>query len=86
MSVLPRPGERHTRQGLARGQTHSIHDPNEPTQMWSATSFTAMKDKELSHKRGGEENLPVLFGPGCWCGEKYGHDWPGKAEGGPHPR
>lgn len=22
----------------------------------------------------------------CWCGEPSGHDWPGKAEGLPHPR
>ncbi len=30
--------------------------------------------------------LPVLSGPGCWCGEPFGHDWPGKADGAPHPR
>lgn len=23
---------------------------------------------------------------GCWCGQSYGHDWPGKSEGAPHPR
>lgn len=23
---------------------------------------------------------------GCWCGEPYGHDWPDKAAGAPHPR
>jgi hypothetical protein len=22
---------------------------------------------------------------GCWCGDDFGHDWPGKAEGEPHP-
>jgi hypothetical protein len=22
----------------------------------------------------------------CWCGEAPGHDWPGKADGAPHPR
>jgi hypothetical protein len=22
----------------------------------------------------------------CWCGEPYGHDWPGKDERAPHPR
>jgi hypothetical protein len=22
----------------------------------------------------------------CWCGEPYGHDWEGKADGAPHPR
>jgi len=22
----------------------------------------------------------------CWCGQESGHDWPGKADGDPHPR
>jgi hypothetical protein len=22
----------------------------------------------------------------CWCGEQVDHDWPGRAEGKPHPR
>lgn len=22
----------------------------------------------------------------CWCGEPFGHDWEGKADGAPHPR
>lgn len=30
--------------------------------------------------------LAVLAGDGCWCGEPYGHDWAGKADGAPHPR
>ena len=21
----------------------------------------------------------------CWCGQRGGHDWPGKADGEPHP-
>lgn len=29
---------------------------------------------------------PVIAGDGCWCGEPFGHDWPGKADGAPHPR
>ena len=27
-----------------------------------------------------------LAGDGCWCFKPYGHDWPGKAGGTPHPR
>jgi hypothetical protein len=30
--------------------------------------------------------LPVLGSHGCWCGGPYCHDWPGKADGAPHPR
>jgi hypothetical protein len=22
----------------------------------------------------------------CWCGKPQGHDWPGKADGAPHPK
>lgn len=29
---------------------------------------------------------PLTGGGGCWCGQSYGHDWPGKADGEPHPR
>jgi hypothetical protein len=28
----------------------------------------------------------VISAGGCWCGQPYGHDWPGKADGAPHPR
>lgn len=31
--------------------------------------------------------LPTLGELGhCWCGEPHNHDWPGKADGAPHPR
>jgi hypothetical protein len=29
---------------------------------------------------------PPLGIDGCWCGGQYGHYWPGKAGGAPHPR
>lgn len=34
-----------------------------------------------------EGNLKVIgdFGR-CWCYREYQHDWPGKADGSPHPR
>lgn len=36
---------------------------------------------------GAKQELPLLgVTGGCWCGEEQGHDWPGKAEGAPHPR
>jgi hypothetical protein len=28
----------------------------------------------------------ALAGDGCWCGEPFGHGWPGKADGASHPR
>jgi hypothetical protein len=37
-------------------------------------------NRELSTRRG------VLAGDGCWCGEAFGHDWPGKDKGTAHPR
>lgn len=36
--------------------------------------------------RGGSQaHLRTIGGPGCWCGESSDHDWPGRAEGKPHP-
>jgi hypothetical protein len=30
---------------------------------------------------------PKSLGSGsCWCGASYGHDWPDRANGAPHPR
>src|SRR6185503_2765459 len=28
----------------------------------------------------------TIGGSGCWCGQPYGHDWPGKSAGRKHPR
>lgn len=33
-----------------------------------------------------DSELKTMHCGGCWCGETYGHDWPGKDEGAPHPR
>lgn len=40
----------------------------------------------LKRGTGTGEGLKVIYCTGCWCGEPYGHDWEGKAEGAPHPR
>lgn len=37
-------------------------------------------DREPSTRR------VALGGPACWCGEPWGHPWPGKDDGAPHPR
>jgi len=34
----------------------------------------------------GPRDTPLGSLGGCWCGEKKNHDWPGKADGAPHPR
>jgi hypothetical protein len=37
---------------------------------------------------GGVVHVPwssMIGGRGCWCGQPYGHDWPGKDDGAPHP-
>jgi hypothetical protein len=33
----------------------------------------------------GPEDVPLGSFGVCWCGEKKGHDWPGRADGAPHP-
>ena len=40
-------------------------------------------------RRGGRDPATrngAIAGSGCWCGDLNGHDWPGKADGAPHPR
>lgn len=83
-------GERHTRQGRARGQTvgtldrgwdgagyQDLHDPGSHA---SAAARQALNRPEPS------AHLRTIAALGCWCGEHHGHDWPGKADGKPHPR
>jgi hypothetical protein len=35
---------------------------------------------------GDDEVLRVIGMPLCWCGDEKNHDWPGRADGAPHPR
>ena len=34
----------------------------------------------------GPDDLPLGAQGRCWCGQRYPHDWPGRAGGAPHPR
>lgn len=46
--------------------------------------------RNWENKRGGVQHVTgddTIGQPGrCWCGDQDGHDWPGKADGEPHPR
>lgn len=49
---------------------------------WSRpqSQFRDNRDPETAAREG-------RMGSGdCWCGGPAGHDWPGKADGTPHPR
>lgn len=37
-------------------------------------------------RAGSKTELRTIGCDGCWCGKPNGHDWPGKADGAPHPR
>lgn len=56
---------------------------------WHPTLDSLERKVEPHQRPGGSmtEGLPIMgrLG-GCWCGEPHGHDWPGKADGEPHPR
>jgi hypothetical protein len=82
--------ERHTRQGLGRGQRFTALDDwadrqylpsGDPGSHESARVRDALRGAPPERLTG-----PVIAGPGCWCGRELGHDWPGKAAGAPHPR
>jgi hypothetical protein len=62
----------------------------------SATSRAIARDRSAQAKwkrvRFRDNRLPetkdaanTLSTGGCWCGEPFDHDWPGRDEGAPHP-
>lgn len=71
-------GERHTRQGEPRQAVAQTRGPDDYEERdWPVRPST----------RGGSKmNLTVISGGGCWCGQHWGHAWPGEADGAPHPR
>lgn len=81
--------ERHTRQGVARGQGHGTLDREDvdlgSARPWAATSHTGMAEQGRTRKAD-PPRLQVMGVAGCWCGLHNGHDWPGKDTGAPHPR
>jgi hypothetical protein len=55
----------------------------------AAAKSSAAKNRGRRHGRDNREPSTrgnVKYGTGCWCGEPFGHDWPGKGDGAPHPR
>lgn len=70
--------ERHTRQGTPRRERTQMGDfADDDRPDWGARP---------SSVGGSAQRLPTIACPGCWCGLAFGHDWPGKADGKPHPR
>jgi hypothetical protein len=53
--------------------------------MWAATSHTGMKEQGRVPPSL-VTRLRVIAAHECWCGGPFEHDWPGKADGAPHPR
>lgn len=72
------PGEHHTRQGEPRRAVSEVRGIGE----YEPRDWPARK----SLRGGSKQNLPTIAAPGCWCGQSFGHDWPGKADDQPHPR
>lgn len=55
----------------------------------AAERSSAAKWRRVRHRDNREPSTrgyAPLSGGGCWCGSDFGHSWPGKAEGAPHPR
>lgn len=53
---------------------------------FAAERSSRAKYRRLKNGHGTGEGLRVISGDGCWCGEPFGHDWPGKSDGEPHPK
>lgn len=63
-------------------------DPKHERALTAAVRSSRAKWRRVAHADNREPSTrhDVLAGDGCWCGEPFGHDWPGKADGAPHPR
>lgn len=55
---------------LLRALAEKTFGPSKPTPQTSSPATVGM---------------PIGTGD-CWCGQSSPHDWPGKADGAPHPR
>ena len=44
------------------------------------------REVHFRDNRATETRSSALGSGDCWCGSPYDHDWPGRAEGTPHPR
>jgi hypothetical protein len=47
---------------------------------WKNVKFRDNRDPDTVKAEG------KMGGGDCWCGQRSGHDWPGKSDGKPHPR
>lgn len=57
------------------------------SQQWrGAPRATGWENYTYTRNRVSDAPLRTIAGPGCWCGQPHGHDWPGKSIGAPHPR
>jgi hypothetical protein len=73
---------KHTRAAIARAHRDS-HKPD-PLAPVLPRCITEGDCKPGAHTK--ELGCVVKSKTRCWCGQDYDHDWPGRAEGAPHPR
>jgi hypothetical protein len=50
------------------------------------TDLPQDRPRPLTDAQWAAGRLGVIGGGSCWCGDVWPHDWPGKADGEPHPR
>lgn len=73
-------GERHTRQGQPHQAITEVRGLDE----YEERDWQPRPRLRLSSGAG--EGFKVIGSTGCWCGLHQSHDWPGRADGAPHPR
>lgn len=68
------------------GQKHRGNNQSGTGWSPSGMNYPSGYRHPVENDRVAELNAKPAGGFGCWCGETYGHDWEGKADGAPHPR
>lgn len=79
---------------LSAGDGYDVPDVGSPMSarkvaraLRAANNSSRAKYRASKNGTGTGEGLPRAGSlDRCWCGEGFGHDWPGRSEGEVHPR
>src|ERR1039457_1650309 len=80
----PGPGRQEGR--WLMGWHPALDDVEASTSETDARAWTAWRRRQRDNREPSTRRLAPGAAGRCWCGDLHGHDWPGKADGMPHPR
>lgn len=71
---------------MPRRTSHTEAYARSTTSKWKGRERARRIDRDEPERSRELRRARTLGSGDCWCGEPFGHDWPGRADGAPHPR